>query len=179
MTGGGDKGVTRQILKLAAAQRNATGGTKRTKEAFWLKRVLKLLVLLSFTDNRWMIFKSKTKEFYIDLESHRYYNPGETVRGKWEWPVAHFVLTFANSTGDVVLNLSELTRIYHIQVTFTGTVQAANNTLQLFKRECEVATNPNEPGKPHHLEARSHRFPFEFSIPGESAEIPTTMKVRV
>ncbi|KAG2223295.1 hypothetical protein INT45_007021 [Circinella minor] len=101
----------------------------------------------------------KTKEFYIDLQDNRYYNPGETVRG------------------DVVLDLAKATKINHIRVTLAGVVQVGANNLTLFNRECQIATAPDESGNTHQLEARSNRFPFELSIPGEGAELPTSMKL--
>ncbi|KAI9270684.1 hypothetical protein BDA99DRAFT_602951 [Phascolomyces articulosus] len=101
----------------------------------------------------------KTKEFYIDLQSNRYYSPGETLRG------------------DVVLDLAKDTKINHIRVTLSGVVQVGANNLTLFSRDCQIAMAPDGSGNTHQLEAKSNRFPFEFSIPGTSAELPTSMKL--
>ncbi|KAI8142135.1 hypothetical protein BJV82DRAFT_148523 [Fennellomyces sp. T-0311] len=101
----------------------------------------------------------KTKEFYIDLQDNRYYTPGEIVRG------------------EVVLDLAKPTKINHIRVTLSGVVQVGASSLTLFNRECQIATAPDDSGRAHQLEAKSNRFPFELSIPGASAELPTSMKL--
>ncbi|KAI7879463.1 hypothetical protein K492DRAFT_237903 [Lichtheimia hyalospora FSU 10163] len=98
----------------------------------------------------------KTKEFYIDLQDSRYYNPGEVVRG------------------DVVLDVTKPTKINHIKIALSGTVHVGSNVLTLFTREDEIASEPNGS---HLLEAKSNRFPFELNIPGASAELPTSMKL--
>ncbi|KAI9499478.1 hypothetical protein BDB00DRAFT_794134 [Zychaea mexicana] len=106
-----------------------------------------------------MFLAGKTKEFYIDLQTNRYYKPGEAIKG------------------DVVLDLAKARKIHHIRVTLAGVVQVGANTLTLFSRECQIATAPDESGSAHQLEAKSNRFPFELSIPGSSAELPTSMKL--
>ena len=77
----------------------------------------------------------------------------------------------------MVLDLAKPTKINHIRVTLSGVVQVGANNLTLFNRECQIATAPDESGNTHQLEAKSNRFPFEFSIPGAGAELPTSMKV--
>lgn len=79
------------------------------------------------------------------------------------------------SVGDVVLDVTKPTKINHIKIALSGTVQVGSNVLTLFTREDEIASDPNGS---HLLEAKSNRFPFELNIPGASAELPTSMKVR-
>ena len=105
----------------------------------------------------------KTKEFYIDLQDSRYYNPGEVVRGiQWHGSMCVCVylckVTKPVSVGDVVLDVTKPTKINHIKIALSGTVQVGSNVLTLFTREDEIASEPNGS---HLLEAKSNRFPFE------------------
>ncbi|ORZ02582.1 hypothetical protein BCR43DRAFT_481777 [Syncephalastrum racemosum] len=106
-----------------------------------------------------MFLTGKPKEFYIDLQDNRYYNPGEIVKG------------------DIVLDLGKPTKINHVRVSLSGVVQIGSNALTLFSRESLVGACPDDSGRPHVLEARSNRFPFKFNIPSEKAELPTSMKL--
>ena len=76
-----------------------------------------------------------------------------------------------------MLDLAKPTKINHIRVTLSGVVQVGASSLTLFNRECQIAMAPDESARAHQLEAKSNRFPFELSIPGASAELPTSMKV--
>ncbi|KAI8379719.1 uncharacterized protein BYT42DRAFT_605026 [Radiomyces spectabilis] len=98
-------------------------------------------------------------EFYIDLHEHRFYFPGDVIKG------------------DVVLDLAKPTKTNHIRITFSGDIQTSVATIQLFTKTMHLATSPDGDGKSHYLEAQNHRFPFEFKIPSDECELPSSMQL--
>ncbi|CAO3588897.1 unnamed protein product [Absidia cylindrospora] len=107
-------------------------------------------ILLSTANNK--------KEFYIELLESKFYFPGDTIKGI------------------LVLNLDKPTKTNHIRLTFTGTVQANGSSFTLLTKTWFLATDPDNDGKAHILEAQTHRLPFEFEIPTD-AHLPSSVKV--
>lgn len=79
-----------------------------------------------------------------------------------------------------MLNLEKPTKTNHIRVTLTGEVQADGLTVQVLQTSWFLASSPENDGKAHMLEPQTHRFPFEFMIPHDSAamRLPSSFKVR-
>jgi VIT1/CCC1 family predicted Fe2+/Mn2+ transporter len=76
------------------------------------------------------------------------------------------------------LNLGKPTKTNHIRITLTGTVQADKSTAQVLYTSWCLATSPLNDGKPHWLQAQTHRFPFEFTLPNDNdTNLPSSLKV--
>ncbi|KAG0168749.1 Arrestin domain-containing protein 4 [Apophysomyces sp. BC1034] len=100
----------------------------------------------------------KQNDFYIKLDEDRFYYTGEVIRG------------------NVVLDLAKPTKTNHVRIAFVGEVQSESTTIQLFSRILYLA-NPPDDEKSHILEAQTHSFPFEFTIPGNDGELPSSTQL--
>ncbi|KAF7721615.1 Arrestin domain-containing protein 4 [Apophysomyces ossiformis] len=100
----------------------------------------------------------RQNDFYIELNEDRFYYSGEVIKG------------------NVILDLAKPTKTNHVRIAFTGEVQSESSSLQLFNKILYLA-NPPDDEKSHVLEAQTHCFPFEFKIPGEDGEIPSSTQL--